>query len=622
MFDQYIDFSLNLPCRRLSAVAPRSTSSKSHFNEDGSNDNAADTTSNGWNDDEDDYLDTSYSPTTHRFLVASAFPSVSKLNNTDTTTTTEEEKGHTLIEEDDDERTTNRLYLLQYHEDSHELTMESSYVHPTGEVWSMACHPKRSEVVATCGGGAAFFGVGEECLGGLVAKFQTVLWRLLPQSGGSGDGTADEFGTSLSNNNMESGDDDFWGDNDNEELSRKRTESGTSAMGSSNKLEPLVTIPHGRNATIVTGWEQRVGCILWSPQLSSDGEVSDGDGSLLTVGWDVSSPLSLWDISPSNDVQEVWTTIGGSGVASSRRGRNNRFENMSALTSALPRRASWDPHETHHILATSGVDVVAYDMRCSASETASGGVGVIRSAHRYGVADVCHNQLQSNVVVTSGMDGVIKFWDLRMHLSSQSYGDDGLSAVGSGPNDTNGYTLLPTPPLLKAVRGGHTHWTTRAVYNPFYDQLVLSGGSDGIANLWRISSCSSAPLLELDGEDEEDIGGELHDDDVDEEDYDEGLNEDKKETEDWMDDNNQRPTNEDEDENDDKEQSSENYGASNTSRIESSAPDVRVAHFECSDTTADVAWSASDPWMYATLSYDGALVVHHVPSKEKYKILL
>eukprot|EP01082_Thalassiosira_pseudonana_P004383 g4346.t1 g4346 contig15:840353-840943(-) len=156
MFDQYIDFSLNLPCRRLSAVAPRSTSSKSHFNEDGSNDNAADTTSNGWNDDEDDYLDTSYSPTTHRFLVASAFPSVSKLNNTDTTTTTEEEKGHTLIEEDDDERTTNRLYLLQYHEDSHELTMESSYVHPTGEVWSMACHPKRSEVVATCGGGAAF----------------------------------------------------------------------------------------------------------------------------------------------------------------------------------------------------------------------------------------------------------------------------------------------------------------------------------------------------------------------------------------------------------------------------------------------------------------------------------
>jgi hypothetical protein len=39
---------------------------------------------------------------------------------------------------------------------------------------------------------------------------------------------------------------------------------------------------------------------------------------------------------------------------------------------------------------------------------------------------------------------------------------------------------------------------------PFHDQLVLSGGSDGIANLWRISSCSSAPLLKLNGDDDDD----------------------------------------------------------------------------------------------------------------------
>lgn len=53
-----------------------------------------------------------------------------------------------------------------------------------------------------------------------------------------------------------------------------------------------------------------------------------------------------------------------------------------------------------------------------------------------------------------------------------------------------------------------------------------------------------------------------------------------------------------------------------------SSADVRVARFECSDSTADVCWSATDPWMYATLSCDGFLVVHHVPSQEKYKILL
>ncbi len=37
-------------------------------------------------------------------------------------------------------------------------------------------------------------------------------------------------------------------------------------------------------------------------------------------------------------------------------------------------------------------------------------------------------------------------------------------------------------------------------YNPFHDQLVLSAGSDGDALLWRVSSISSAPLLELDEE--------------------------------------------------------------------------------------------------------------------------
>ena len=69
-----------------------------------------------------------------------------------------------------------------------------------------------------------------------------------------------------------------------------------------------------------------------------------------------------------------------------------------------------------------------------------------------------------------------------------------------------------------------------------------------------------------------------------------------------------------EDDDNDKGKSSSNNG--------SNAADIRVTRFECSDATADVAWSLSDPWVYATLSYDGAIVVHHVPSKEKYKILL
>ncbi len=42
---------------------------------------------------------------------------------------------------------------------------------------------------------------------------------------------------------------------------------------------------------------------------------------------------------------------------------------------------------------------------------------------------------------------------------------------------------------------GHSHWIRTAKYNPYHDQLILSGGSDAMVNLWRIASCSSAPWL-------------------------------------------------------------------------------------------------------------------------------
>ena len=287
------------------------------------------------------------------------------------------------------------------------------------------------------------------------------------------------------------------------------------------------------------------------------------------------------------------------------------------MSSSLPRRVSWDPHNTHHILATSGVDVVAYDMRSPASS--SDGLGIIRSAHRYGVADVCHNHSQFNVVVTAGMDGVMKFWDLRMHLSNLP---DNLDPISNNSVNVDNSTTMP-PPLLKAVRGGHSHWTTRAMYNPFYDQLVLSGGSDGIANLWRISSCSSAPLLELDDDEEDDdnSGGDSYGDNEiegEDDDNDAGDGDDVYDQEKSIQDT--QPTHKSDGGVDDNEFVKEDKGK--TSGNESSAHDIRVTRFECSDVTADLAWSASDPWIYATLSYDGAIAVHHVPSKEKYKILL
>jgi len=88
-------------------------------------------------------------------------------------------------------------------------------------------------------------------------------------------------------------------------------------------------------------------------------------------------------------------------------------------------------------------------------------------------------------------------------------------------------------------------------YNPFHDQLLASGGSDGIVNLWRIASCSSAPWL----------GSE-------------SSSPKKSETEEGV--------------------------------TSSDPPDVKVrAIDQHEDSIFSLAWSPADAWMYCSLSYDG-----------------
>jgi len=484
------------------------------------------------------------------------------------------------------------------------------------------------------------------------------------------------------------GDDDFqWGSdsndngNHNNDKPRKRTTSSNSATGGASdpdQLERLVVIPHGcqQHSSISSfgGWEQRVGCILWHPDLSPSSSSSDLDhpmnndhsfgddddvtasarGNLLTVGWDERSPVCLWDLS-SSDARQLWSTS----PDRAHPPRRTRRDGLSPLHASLPRRASWNPHHPHGILVASGADVLSHDVR---RPSHGRGALAIRAAHRLGVADVSHDHSREHLVLTSGMDGVVKFWDWRMHLHSvrTSPSSSSWSSSSSPPEYIQHCHSDPSsaPLLLKAVRGGHSHWVTRATYNPFYDQLILSAGRDGVANLWRISSCSSAPLLDLDENDDDDVGDDDDDDDIanggldgnsegdgEEHPFD-GMEDDKENQQrEWMtmgnitrshdddddDEHHEQDDNlryhhpemdDDSDERNDHNPTKTDKSSSKSNNTVSTAQDVRVTRYECSDAVADVAWCSTDPWVYATLSCDGGVVVHHVPSKEKYKILL
>ena len=50
--------------------------------------------------------------------------------------------------------------------------------------------------------------------------------------------------------------------------------------------------------------------------------------------------------------------------------------------------------------------------------------------------------------------------------------------------------------------------------------------------------------------------------------------------------------------------------------------DKEIKTYEFEDSVYSVAWSACDAWVFGCVSYDGRVTCHHVPSAEKYKILL
>ncbi len=71
-------------------------------------------------------------------------------------------------------------------------------------------------------------------------------------------------------------------------------------------------------------------------------------------------------------------------------------------------------------------------------------------------------------------------------------------------------------------------------------------------------------------------------------------------------------------------------GAAQNSRLVTVPPysdgvpqaDEVIAKFEeHEDSVYSAVWSSADAWIFASLSYDGRLVINHVPQQEKFAIL-
>jgi WD40 repeat protein len=233
---------------------------------------------------------------------------------------------------------------------------------------------------------------------------------------------------------------------------------------------------------------------------------------------------------------------------------------ISTCRNATSRRIVCDPHDPNRIAIANGCDIVFLDTRSTATSAM-----VLKGCHRYGITDFDANPNRPFVYVTAGQDSFIKFHDVRQIVTSSH---------------------STSSPLLKMIKGGHTHWVSTIRFNPYHDQLLVSTGTDSAVNLWRISSISSAPILEV--SEEATFTGKLGSS---------GTTDD-----------------------DEYYTLSQSRDSASGPHVDTTAPDINVQKYEHQESVYGMTWI--DPWCYVSLSYDGHVVLHHVPSKEKYKILL
>lgn len=199
------------------------------------------------------------------------------------------------------------------------------------------------------------------------------------------------------------------------------------------------------------------------------------------------------------------------------------------------------------------------------------------------------NPHQNSTQIATAHDTWIRGWDLRTQKSVYVVENaHGTLVRDLNFNPNKQYVLascgddckvkfwdvrFPTEPV--ETLDVHSHWVWCVRYNHFHDQLVLTSSSDSRVVLHDVTSISSEPFGHS-IEDDEDDGSKPEEDDGGKE-------------------------------------RSVNGGGQNG---------VIATYEEHEDSVYAVEWSSSDPWLFASLSYDGRLIVNRVPKAVKYRILL
>lgn len=155
--------------------------------------------------------------------------------------------------------------------------------------------------------------------------------------------------------------------------------------------------------------------------------------------------------------------------------------------------------------------------------------------------------------------------------------------------------------------GGHSHWVWQTAYNPQHDSLLLSASSDAQVNLWYHGS-------NADGSSKSGSKATAHTGSS----QSRGFGKEQQKG---------RAFTYDDHEDSVYCKSGCMLRMDSAKSIDSTLISVQQCKMlllakAVTACLAGAAWSCVDPWLFASLSYDGHLVANRVPNQTKYKVLL
>ncbi|XP_054772763.2 EARP-interacting protein homolog [Lytechinus pictus] len=250
----------------------------------------------------------------------------------------------------------------------------------------------------------------------------------------------------------------------------------------------------------------------------------------------------------------------------------------------------WEPQgDGNKILSLTDNRFLMWDLEASGSKARMTSSATLEGKGHPKFTSLRWNPHHNNSQVASANDTTIRGWDLRTmeqtYMIENAHGQL-VRDLDFNPNKQYYMASCGDDCSVKfwdvrntgwpvMVQNDHSHWVWSVRYNQFHDQLILSSSSDSRVILTNASSISSEPFGHMD-----------EDDDEEEEDEDIMDNEEKNKTKEPIKDG------------------------------------VIATYEEHEDSVYAAEWSTADPWLFASLSYDGRLVINRVPRAEKYKILL